>query len=286
MNTQLLSETINLQSVSQIPYISYQNLYKSVSAIALIEDRYCPIYDISLTGFFSYYPLLGFIEAIVYQTDLEVEDAQVNKKSLSQAPLWNSKKQVIQSLLKELNLEHPTILNALEKVGDFFELESQLMASDTVTHADVIRACELRSCDLRVLHCTLIQLSHQTYRPEIFDLLLPIEVISEIVADLYAYKDDIATGNYNTYWMFEKLYGKEAPHYLQLEIECYRNLFEERLKLFPENEQKFHLERLSSWWETISFISSATLIRAVASRIINPKNRHRDDKFKNIDSDS
>lgn len=283
--SELLSNnnTISQKPVSKIPYISYHNLYKSVSAMRRMEDRYCPIYGISLDHFFSYYPLLGFIEAIIYQTDIEIETAQANSRTLlNQSSLCNNKKQIIQSLLKELNLEHPTILNALEKLVEYSELESQIMASDTVTHADVIRACELRSCDLRLLHCTLIQLAGKTYRPEIFDLLLPREVISEIVADIYAYKDDVAAGSYNTYSIFQKLYGKEAAHYLQVEIERYRNLFEQRIEVLPEKEQKFHLEKWSDWWQNVSFVSSTHLIRAVASRTVNMNKI--DYKFNEIDS--
>ncbi|GAA6621085.1 hypothetical protein [Scytonema sp. NUACC26] len=264
MNIQLLNENLLAQSVVSQKYISYHNIYKATRVIKHLVKAYCPIYDISLDDFFNYYPLLAFIEAMVYQNDVEVEAAQANKTSLSQISPWNSKKEVIQSLLKELNLEHPTILNALEKVGEFFELETQLMASDKVTHADVKRLGELRSCDIRTLHYTLIHLSGKTYRPEMFELLAPREVIFEIIDDIHDYRKDVAAGHYNTYWMFEKLYGEEAPHQLQAEIKRYRNLFEERLKLFPENEQKFFSERWSRVCQRNSFLESADLIRNVA----------------------
>jgi hypothetical protein len=74
----------------------------------------------------------------------------------------------------------------------------------------------------------------------------------------------VAAGNYNTYWMFQKLYGEEAHHYLKAEIDRYKNLFEEKLKLFPEEEQERYTKKWSRFWKRYSYLSSAELIRQVA----------------------
>jgi hypothetical protein len=265
MTTKLFSNGINSQSVSQIPYISYQNLSKSSKVMRSILKLYFPIYNLPLDDCFGYYPLLGFIEALVYQTDVEVEAAQANNSSVGQFSVWNRKKEIIQSLLKELNLEHPTIQDALERMGEFFELESQVMAADTITHADIIRVSELRSADIRILHCTLIQMLGKPHRPEIFDLLLPKEVVGEFMDDIISYKSDVESGHYNTYHMFEILYGEEAPHYLKAEIDRYLNLYEQRLKSFSQDEQEinFGLWRYVPY-KRCPFISSADLIRTAA----------------------
>ncbi|OKH54664.1 hypothetical protein NIES2130_27985 [Scytonema sp. HK-05] len=268
MNIHLLKNFMETQSVAQIPYISYQNLCKSSKVMKGIFKVFFPTYNLSFDDFFNYYPLLGFIEALVYQTDVEVEAAQANRSSMSPFSLWNRKKELIQSLLKELNLEHPTIEDALEKMGEFFDLESQVMAADTITHADITRLSELRSGDIRVLHHTLIQMLGKPHRPEVFELFLPLEVISEFADDIISYKKDVASGHYNTYWMFERLYGEEAPYYLKAEIDRYLNLYEEKLKLFSKNEYSINLEEFSKAFNNMlnkfSFLSNANLICTTA----------------------
>ena len=205
------------------------------------------------------------IETLVYEADEQVEAAQAQGKALSQVSPWNFQKEIIASLFKELNLEHPTLQKALNRVGEFFDLESQLLAAGaTVTHSDVIRASELRPCDLQLLHCTLIQLAGKSYRAEVFDLLSCQEILIEIVDDVLSYKKDIAVGQYNTYWMFERLYGEKAPDYLQVEAERYRHLFQERLKQFSTDEQKFYSELWSRFEQRNAFIFNAGLLRASA----------------------
>ena len=253
------------QSVSKTPCnISYYSISKGASTLKAILKLYGVFYDISDDDIFKVCPLLIFIESLVYEADTEIEDNQNNSSALAQLSRWNSKQTIIQSLLRELNLEHPTIVTQLEKVGEYVKLENKLVTSEKITYEDVVRASELRTGDFRVLHCTLIQMLGKPYRPEVFELMLPREVLLEFADDLDSYKEDVAVGNYNTYWMFEKLYGEEAHQYLQVEIERYRNLFEEKLKQLPEKEQEIYSVKWSSFWQKFSYLSSAELIRKAA----------------------
>ncbi|ELP52816.1 hypothetical protein O53_4544 [Microcystis aeruginosa TAIHU98] len=195
---------------------------------------------------------------------MELESNPKDSTPLTQRSLWNSKKIIIQSFLKEFDLENPMILNHMENLGEYIELESQLVASEKITLEDVIRASELRSSDLRIIHTILVQMSGKSYRAEIFEILSPTEILSEFQDDFCSYKRDVAAGNYNTYWMFQKLYGEEAHHYLKAEIDRYKNLFEEKLKLFPEEEQERYTKKWSRFWKRYSYLSSAELIRQVA----------------------
>ena len=255
---------MNTQSVSKTTYpISYHCISKSGPMLKFLFKVCGPIYDISDHDIFKCYPLLMFIESLIYEADQEIENNQSSSSPLTRLSIspWDDRKTIIQSLLKELNLEHPTILNQLEKLGEYWKLESQLVTSEKITYEEVVRASELRDTDFRILHCTLIQMLDKPYRPEVFELLLPREILIEFNADFHSYNEDIAAGNYNTYWMFEKLYGEEAHHYLQAEIERYRNLFEEKLKQFPEAEQEVYSLKWSRFWQRFSYLSSAELIR-------------------------
>lgn len=258
---------MNTQSVSQTLYgLSYHSISKSTTMLKIIFKLYGSIYNISVDDCFEKcYPLLVFIESLIYEADNEIENNQTSNSPLTQLSIspWDERKTIIQSLLKELNLEHPTILNQLEKLEEYFKLESQLVTSETITYEDVVRASELRSSDLRILHCTLIQILGKSYRPEVFELMLPREVLIEFADDCYSYQEDVAAGNYNTYWIFEKMYGEEAHYYLQAEVDRYRRLFEEKLNHFPKEEQELYSVKWSRFWKRYPYLSSAELIRQV-----------------------
>ncbi|GCA89850.1 hypothetical protein [Microcystis aeruginosa] len=248
--------------ISRNHYISYHSIYKATPSLKFIFKHYCPIYHISLDEFFEYYPLLAFIEYLVYETDAEIESNQKDSSSSSQSSLWDSKKIIIRSLLKEFDLEAPTILKHIENLGQYFELESQLVTSEKITLEDVIRASELRSSDELILHCTLIAMSGKPYRDEIFEIMSPIHILLEFHDDFLSYQEDRAAGNYNTYWMFQKLYGEEAHHYLKAEIDRYSKLFEATLEQLSEQDQEFYSSKWSRLWQNVfPYFSSAELLR-------------------------
>lgn len=250
------------QPISRKHYISYRSIYKATPILKFIFKHYCPIYHISLDEFFEYYPLLAFIEYLVYETDTEMESNQKDSNPSSQCSLWDYKKIIIRSFLKEFDLEYPKILNQMDNLGEYIKLESQLLNSEKITLEDVIRASELRSSDDLILHCTLIAMSGKPYRDEIFEIMSPINILLEFHDDFRSYQEDRAAGNYNTYWMFQKLYGEEAHHYLKAEIDRYSNLFEETLKGLSEQEQEVYSAKWSRLWQDVfPYFSSAELLR-------------------------
>ncbi|QDL07558.1 hypothetical protein DP114_06285 [Brasilonema sennae CENA114] len=62
---------------SKISCISYQSMRRSSRVLREFVLYYFPIYNLSMNVFFRFYPVLGFIEALVYQTDDEVEKIKV-----------------------------------------------------------------------------------------------------------------------------------------------------------------------------------------------------------------
>jgi hypothetical protein len=202
---------------------------------------YFPIYNLTTVDFFQYYPILGFIEALVYQADLEVEAEQHQHIPLQKTTCWQAKKHIILSLIKELKLEHWSINYYVDKLGEFYNLETKLMTTQNFTHTDISQINELRSSDYRLLHSILIQSLGKSYDSAIFDVMWPIEVVTEIYDDIDSYKSDIVAGNFNTYDLFLKLYGEEAPRLLNAELDRYENMFIDCVNQLPLYFQELYL---------------------------------------------
>lgn len=236
-NQKILSEN---KFVKKYPCISYYGLQKSARIMRDLVLFYFPIYDLTTVDFFQYYPILGFIEALVYQADMEIEAEQHQKIPLQQTSRWQSKKNIILLLIKELNLKHWSIDHYLNQLGKFYNLETKLMTSQTFTHADISQINELRSSDYRILHSIIIQSLGKTYDRSIFDMMWPIEVVTEIYDDIYSYSRDVLAGDFNTYNLFVKLYGKEAPKYLEAEMNRYEKMFDDSLNQLSPNSQQLY----------------------------------------------
>ena len=61
-----------------------------------------------------------------------------------------------------------------------------------------------------------------------------VEPITELPRQLSLSEEDVRDGNYNTYRMFVKLYGADAPRELAAEVEHFERLLEARIGTLPE----------------------------------------------------
>lgn len=245
--------------------VPYRNLHTASMIVKIIERLYCPTEGISEDDFEECFPLLLFVELLIYETDDQLESSQSNQERSAYTSPWDTKKALIIALLKELNLNNSFIMNRLENIEEFCQLETKLVTTENLNYDDFIRASELRSCDFQLLHTILVQMVGKPYRQEIFDIWLPREVLMEFVDDINYYKKDVAAGKYNTYWIFERLYGKEqAPHYLKAEIDRYSHLFQEKLKQVSEPEQEIFRKQFTRFLERFPHVASAELIRKKA----------------------
>jgi tetratricopeptide (TPR) repeat protein len=229
-----------INSVIIEPYVSYWGMYKSRRVLEVILAYYFPLYKLTNKEFFTCYPVLGFVESLIYQADEAVELIQAEKALSYQEKPWNQRFRTIINLLKELKLYHLSIEKELYKLGEYYELENYLMSQGLVTHADIIKASELRTSDTRTLHRILLQIFNKPYNEDYFNLMWYLEVLGDIFDDIESYKDDVEKDHYNTYRMFVKLYGEKAPDYLRIEIKRYLSLFRERLTKLPEDEQAIY----------------------------------------------
>lgn len=227
------------------PYISYWGMHKSARILDLIISLYFPLYELSYKDFFAYYPVLGFVGALVYEIDETVETLQKQELFSEVETSWNQKHKIIIDVLKARNLYHPLIEQEFKNLGKYFELESQLLSHEAVAYADIIQATELRTSDIRALHGILVQVANKTYAQNTFDVMWPLELLIDVHDDIADYKDDVDKNNYNTYRMFVKLYGKKAPDYLKKELARYESLFAKRLDNLSRKEQKRFIKLVS-----------------------------------------
>ncbi|MDZ8261982.1 hypothetical protein [Nostoc sp. ChiQUE01b] len=229
-----------MNSIIMQPCVSYWGMYKSRRVLNAILSYYFPVYGLTHKDFFTFYPVLGFVEALIYQADEAVELSQSEKLFDRQEKPWIQRFSKIISLLKECNLYQLSIEKELEKLGEYYELENYLMSQNLVTYSDIIKSVELRTSDTRTLHIILLEIAKKPYHKNVFDLMWPLEVLADIFDDINSYKDDVDKDHYNTYRMFVRLYGKKAPDYLQTEIDRYKSIFRERITKLPEDEQKVY----------------------------------------------
>ncbi len=235
----LEQEILFAETAYKMPCISYQSMRRSCRVIREFVLYYFPIYNLSMNDFFRFYPILGFIEALVYETDDEVEKIQSEgyDHELTASP-WEYKQKIILSVLEEFNIKHFKVEYYLDKLGDYFDLETHLLTTPHITHAMIRKAEELRSSDYRILHCTLLKMLGLNYPNDEFNdelkLMWPLEVLNDIEDDLMSYSEDVASKHYNTYRMFVKLYGEKAPYYLKRELDYYENIFHQQLVQFSD----------------------------------------------------
>jgi hypothetical protein len=230
--------TIDKIIASNRPCISYHNMRKSARIMRDITLCYFPIYNLNAVDFFKYYAILGFIEALIYQADFEVETEQHQQIPLHKSSCWSAKQNIILQLIKELNLEHWSINYYVNQLEELCDLETKLITTQIFTHADISQINELRSSDYRLLHSLLIQNLGKDYDQAIFDVMWPIEVVTEIYDDIYSYKGDVVAGDFNTYDLFVKLYGKEAPEFLEAEMDRYEKMFNDIVAQLPTYSQQ------------------------------------------------
>jgi hypothetical protein len=239
-------------SVIMQPCVSYWGMHKSARNLDAITSYYFPIYGLSEREFFTYYPVLTFVESVIYQADEKIEESQINKSFLYGINYWVKTKNLIINFLKERNLEHPLIEKYLDDLEEYYHLENRLMSEETVTYTDIIKAAELRTSDLRTLHAILFRMTNKPYNRNAFNVMWTLEVLADLEDDIKQYESDVKKDNYNTYRMLVKLYGEKALNYLQAELERYNNLLQERIAQSPENEQKMYLEILSRYKKELS----------------------------------
>ena len=230
-----------------------------------VYDFYSPIHQLSWRDTVRCLPLLLLLEYMVYQADAVAE----NSKDIDLARVKNrdfekltAHKERFIKLLKRLDFYDRLIEHELDMGEQFLRLENKLTSGHPIERADVMRTAELRSSDVRLLHCLMFRLLKRPYDEGLLSLLWPVEVIADIGNDFNHYADDVAKGSYNTYSMFVKLYGERAPEQMQLELQKYEKLFLERLDLYPTSRKDKLLDLCTRFYRTHTMTIPAPIIGA------------------------
>lgn len=233
------------ESVSRRPLVSYYGLTRAVPLVDEQASYYLRYYGFGRDRLGTYFPILLLVEGLLLQADEELERAQRGELPAEGIAPWSRRVPAVVALLRELGLYHPRIEAELERMGQFWELEARLLrAAAAPRHEEVLRAAELRTSDARALHGIIARLAGQPIDEAFFDLLWPMEVIVDLEQDLREYADDERQGLYNTYRMFVRLYGREAPARLDAELRRYRDLFAQRLTAAPAAMQERVMQQL------------------------------------------
>jgi hypothetical protein len=234
----LESKILGKERTSKKLCISYQSMRRSSRVLREFVLYYFPLYNLSCQEFFRFYPILGFVEALVYETDDKLEELQSTGYSKIKNSPWQSKQKIILSVLEKININNKKIYFYLKEIGNYCELETYLLGASCIEHSSVIKAAELRSSDYRVLHSILAQMLDLNYREEELNenltLMWPLEVLNDLEDDLMSYSDDVAVKHYNSYRMFVKLYGEKAPFYLKKELDNYESLFHKQIAVLSD----------------------------------------------------
>src|SRR5687768_13265582 len=93
-------------SVHAQPLVSYRGMQASAPLLNDVVAHYLPLHGLSLQDFFTYYPMLGFIEALYYQAREAVETRPAES---ALHPAWQDYRPLIAQLLNQQGLEHPLI---------------------------------------------------------------------------------------------------------------------------------------------------------------------------------
>ena len=222
-----------MSKISKRPFVSYHGMKKSARLLYDFAFFYFPLHNLELKDFFTYYPLLGFAEAMVYETDVLIEAGQAGESGYqAEAPVTRFKHLMV-DLLQEISLYDPAIEIELEHGEEYYRLENQMMHDHVVTHELIMHAAEHRTFDMRVLHRILFKMLDKPYDESLFTLIRPVEELADIEDDIVQYHDDVKDNSYNTYRMFVRLYGQDAPQRLAAEIKKYEEQIEKNLASLP-----------------------------------------------------
>jgi hypothetical protein len=244
---------LNQDACLDLPLVSYRGLQRSTRILQLMVNYYFPIHGFGLDDYFTCHPVLSFFSALIYQTDDRTEALQAAGAAGAAVQAGHDWHATIDSVLKALKLVDPLVQRELAAITTYVELETHLMHSTDFTLADLRRALELRSSDLRAMHRLALLTMQRSVDETLFQLCYPLEVMAEIRDDLYQYDDDRGAGKFNSYLLLQKLYGNAAPEQLLQVRQYYRQMFLQRMQAAPEplqelltpaSEEAFALETL------------------------------------------
>ncbi|MBD2016614.1 hypothetical protein H6F96_21920 [Microcoleus sp. FACHB-53] len=224
-----------------IPTISYWAIQKSITNLQAITRFYFPLLGLSEADFPQFIPLLIFVEATIYQIDEEYENHIDEPKFISKHI------SVLRNILTQLNLFDETLETELQQGLTYYRLEQKFCSGAIPTEEDINLASLFKCFDFGVLQRLLYKLTAQPYDEEILEISRLSDQICKVAADLEDYKEDIRRNVINTYRMFVRLYGSEAPQHLRHYLESLNSKLQHRLKLLEQTRPELAKKFIELW---------------------------------------
>jgi len=224
-----------------IPTISYWALQKSITNLQGLTGFYFPLVGLSEADFHRFMPVLIFVEATIYQIDEEyenhIDDPQFISKHIS----------VLRNVLTQINLLDEEIENELQEGLSYYSLEQKFCSGVIPTQEDIEKASLFKCYDFGILQRILLKLSGQHYGEEFLKTCRISDQICKICCDLRDYKEDTRRNVINTYRMFVRLYGSEAPQNLRRYLESLNSKLQYRLKLLEQTQPELAKKFIELW---------------------------------------
>ena len=211
---------------------------------------YYPLHELTWRDRWRCTPLLFGVELLVYQVDAVVErasDVDLDRVRNEDYVTLHRYKARFEALLRRVRAYNSTVAHQLDMGEQYVRLENRVTSGRLATHEDVLRLAELRPSDVRLMHAMIFPRLGRPVDEGLLDLLWPIEVLADIGNDLAHYREDVSTGQFNTYSAFVTLYGRAAPVRMRAEIDRYEHMFKTRLASIPPS-QRARVEELCVRW--------------------------------------
>lgn len=211
---------------------------------------YYPLHELAWRDRWRCTPLLFLVELLVYQVDAVVEsasDVDLDRVRNEDYVTLHRYKARFEALLRRARAYNSAVAYQLDMGEQYVRLENRVTSGRHAAHEDVLRLAELRPSDVRLMHAMIFSRLDRPVDESLLDLLWPIEVLADIGNDLAHYREDVSTGQFNTYSAFVTLYGREAPVRMRAEIDRYERMFKTRLASIRP-DRRGRLEELCVRW--------------------------------------
>ncbi|MEG3861180.1 hypothetical protein [Microcoleus sp. herbarium12] len=235
-------KTVCVTDEMLIPTTSYWSLQKSITNLQGLIRFYFPLVGLSEVDFPQVMPLLIFTEATIYQLDEEYERHVDDSEFISEHVL------TLRNVLIKLNLFDEKIETELFTNGlTYYRLEQQFCSGVILTQQDIDKASLFKCFDFGILQRILFKLTDKPYDEEFLQTCRLSDQICKISCDLRDYKEDISRNVINTYRIFVRLYGAEAPQRLHRYIEDLNSKLQERLKFLEQTQPELAKKFIELW---------------------------------------
>lgn len=215
------------------PTVSPHAIAKTASTLQGLVEVYFPMYGLKPAEFFTYFPVLVYTEALIYQIDEE------NESNIYTENFMSSHWEELFDFLEYKELLDKEIKEECAKGLRYYELERKMCSGKTFTFEELVEAHTGKAFDYRVLHRLLYKLRKQPYDETMLKAFALGEMMADVEEDIGQYEEETARNVFNVYRMFAKLYREEAPKKIK---EYLDNLTKQVYQTVAQAPRKYRLK--------------------------------------------